>query len=327
MQVPNIQSLFDSPVKDYKLIAKCGKSIDVHRCVLCMESDFFKGLFATKDMKAENEMKTDIDYDDLMKVVKWMYGFPYNPISNEHLSYDGVVDENVYNAADKFLIDELLNWAYYITINDKYLLRYRDIISNRREMSLMEQQNIESITMYIGPYITTRATIVTGGIVNTKYRCPANDDILYTLPIDMLEEWFASKYRKNSEEDMVLFLEKYQQLHPELEQEIRDKLATKIKLCGLENKLEFSAKYSIHIPHDLIKSPSVHSPTYYFVLNKCFIGEYPVRKYQLSSNTWIIHPYYVESIQLSSLFTSDDIDVLNQLRYVSGPLEYLLDIF
>lgn len=324
MQTPNIQTLFDSPAKDYKLIAKCGKSIDVHKCVLCMTSEFFRGLFTTKDMKDENEMKTDIDYNDLMKIVKWMYGFSYNPTENEYLSYDGVVDEGVYNAADKFLIDELLNWAYYISINDKYLLRYHNIVSGKQEMNLMEQRGFEDIKMYVRAYIATRATIVTGSVVNITYKYSANDNILYDLSIDVLDKWFESKYRKNSEEDMVLFLDKYQQLHPELEQEIRDKLASKIKLCGLKNKLEFSTKYNIPIPHDLMKSPSVHSPTYYFVLNKCIIGEKPVYKYQLSSSTWIVHPYYSESIQLSSLFTSSDIDALNQLRNIPALLEYLL---
>ena len=328
MASPILQSLFNSPVKDYILIAKCGKKIEAHRCVLCVESEFFKNLFLAKDMKIENEMQTDIEYNDLMLIVKWMYGFPYSPKESEPLSYDGVTDIAVYNAADKFLVNKLLDWKLYITINDKYLLRFHLITSEKQCASLMEQRNIGSIREEVMRYIITRDTIVTDGIVNSK-GYESNDALLYNLSIDLLVNWFHNRHRRNSEEDMILFLKKYQQRHPKLSNEIKKQLAPGIKLSALDRRVltQFCIDYAIQVPvsNEIHK---LHPPTYYYILNKYTIESGIVRKslYMITKTTHVTDPITKTHLPLSLILNDDEMDlVIKSMRYTPQPLEYLIN--
>lgn len=227
----------------------------------------FKNLFSNKDMKDENEMQTDITYYDLMIIVKWMYGIKTDGYELHVKSYDGVISEGVYMAADKFMIDKLLDWQLYITINDKYLVRYINIHDESIKMNLIEERNSGAIADKIAEYIINRNTIVTGGTVNAKFKYEPNDDILYYLPTSILKNWFDSRYRSNSEADLIWVLHKYNQLHPGQKDVVKRDLVPGIKLSCLHgNHIDWLVKhYGVVMTSSNIMF-STHKPTYQYIL-------------------------------------------------------------
>lgn len=108
--------LYKSSSTDYTLVAKCGKKIKVHKCILCIESDFFRSLFASKTLKVEDELQTDANYSDLKRVVKWMYVYKHDTKESQIRSCDGVIDVEIYELADKYMIANLLDWDLYISL-------------------------------------------------------------------------------------------------------------------------------------------------------------------------------------------------------------------
>lgn len=325
----SMQLLFDSPIKDYTLVAKCGKKIEVHKCVLYTASDFFKNLFTTKDMKVENELQTDVSYDYLLRVVKWIYGFDYDTKESRIKSCDGVIDAEIYEIADKYVITQLLNWKLYVFISDKYLVRYCNICDGKLQMNLVEERNIIEIKEAISIYVLQRDTIVTGGLVNKVYFYPSNDDILYYLQPELLNKWFISRYRKNSEEDMIIFLQKYYELHPDRYVEMKIKMVVGVKLSALKSSALaiFCKQYQIYGISDenlFTKYP----PTFQYILHNMYIDTNRTTKLidctQVSKTAHVITRDGV-SVRLDSFLHSDDHDtIFGTLRHNIRPLEYLL---
>lgn len=333
MALPTLQSLFDSPVKDYTLISKCGRRIEVHRCVLCLESKMFKNLFSNKEMKDENEIQTDVEYDDLMIVVKWMYGFKTNGYELNIKSYDGVISEGVYMAADKLMIDKLLDWQLYITINDKYLVRYVNIHDGSTKMNLIEERNIDSdinsIKDKVAEYVINRNTIVTGGTVNTKFKYEPNDDILYYLPTSILKKWFDSRYRSNSESDMIWFLHIYSQLHPGQEDVIKRDLVPGIRIsCLSANDINWLfTKYGIIVSsNDMLLS--THKPTYQYVLYRMYTDSNKTTQFATNMYSYEQTVYTMSGIGVkinSILSKCEYTEALLKVKAGAKSLEYVLN--
>ena len=181
----NVRSLFGSVLSDYTLVAVDGEEIRVHKTILYIHSDVFKLMFENTDEKTECRMNTIYKYDDLLAIVKWMYGFA--------IEYN----ETVFKIADQFMISELLNWKLYITIDDAYIERFIDIIRGDKQPN-----NIE-IRYYDELYdkVIKKISITLWNVFAST--------CIYSYPIEVIKRWFVSKYRLNDENDLIIFSHGY----------------------------------------------------------------------------------------------------------------------
>lgn len=222
--------------------------------------------------------------------------------------------------------------SIYITINDRYLVRYGNIRDGKLKMNLIEERNGKAIRKLVSTYVLRRDTIVTGGVVNITHHYSSNDDILYYLPVDVLKKWFHSRCRGNTEADMVIFLYKYNDLHPDRTSDIEKYLVPGIKLSSLatshsELVKEFCTKYDINvlINYGLFE---VYLPTYQYILYKLYTN--PTKRIQLINAKQISRDANVctnigEGIKLSSILTVEEFDIVfSSIKHGVKSLEYAL---
>lgn len=74
--------LLNAPFKDYTIVAKDGRSIQVHKNVLCVQSEYFNTILT--DDPYDEYTDTNFEYDDLLIVMHWMYGLS---VQLTHASY------------------------------------------------------------------------------------------------------------------------------------------------------------------------------------------------------------------------------------------------
>lgn len=292
----------------------------------------FRNLFSNKEMKDENEMQTDIRYDDLMIIVEWMYGIKTSGHELNIKSYDGVINEGVYMAADKFMIDNLLDWQLYIKIDDKYLVRYVNIHDGSVKMNLIEERNIDSngnsINDKVAEYVINRNTIVTGGTVNTKFKYEPNDDILYYLPTSILKRWFDSRYRSNSESDLIWFLYKYDQIHPGQKDIVKRDLVPGIKLsCLCGSHIDWLVEHYgvIMTSSDILFS--THKPTYQYILYRMYTDHNKSVQFATNMNYSLdVRTKTGSIVKLSSILAHNEFtEALPKVKKATKSLEYVLD--
>lgn len=194
-------ALYNSIFKDYSIIASDDREILVHKYVLYACSDYFKNTLNGRFLQ-ENCTKTEFDYDNILVVVKWMYGFE---VQLTFTSYD---------IADMFAITELLSTKFtkYITINDDYMLRFSSIVAGDIYPTLLEIRYYKEIYDAVVYHICT-----------TKYTVGEYSNLL-SIHINILELWFTSKYRLMSEYGIGHFVCDYYIAHKHKRAEIKEKL-------------------------------------------------------------------------------------------------------
>lgn len=194
-------ALYNSIFKDYSIISSDDREVLVHKCILYACSDYFKNALDDRFLQ-ENSTKTEFDYDDILVVVKWMYGFE---VQLTTISY---------YIADMFAITDLLstNFTKYITIDDDYMLRFSSIVAGDTSPTLLENRYYAEIYDAVVYHIST-----------TKYTVGEYSKLI-NIHIDILESWFTSKYRLMSEYGIAHFMCEYYITHKHKRAEIKEKL-------------------------------------------------------------------------------------------------------
>ena len=241
MASTNKIKLLDAPFKDYTIIAKDGREIQVHKPILWAECNMFKALFSNTALKQENFIQTTHEYDDLLEVVRWMYGSSITYYTNE-----------IYAIVDHFEITTLLDWRLHIQIDIDYISRFSGLESGEIEPRLVEERNYSEIYDAViltiakscfatihseidNVYIYTKC-LKTVPSDKIEYNRFTSHKILYTLSIRMLKSWIQSKYRVNDESDVMYILKKYIEINPESRDVVKTKLMTLVNM-SLTNSL------------------------------------------------------------------------------------------
>lgn len=213
----NYTSLFDAPLKDYTIIAKDGREIYVHKLILWSECNMFKALFNRTEMKQEDFIQTTHDYDALLLVIKWIYGFYID------------ITEDMYDIADHFQIPYLLNWRLYITINENYIYRFVKVENDEIDILLIEEQNYEEIYNEVVSAIAKICYYTMGLDRNNEWiytkenksSLKLANNLIYNVSVRMLKSWITSRNRLNSEDEVMTIIKEYIHINPHSEKEVR----------------------------------------------------------------------------------------------------------
>lgn len=226
--------LFDIPLKDYTIIANDGQKIHVHKLILWSECDMFKTLFSRTELKQEDFIQTTYSYDSLLLVVKLIYGFSME------------LTNDVYEIADYFMIQRLLNWRLYITVDNDYVYRFIDIENNKIVPSLVEKQNYLEIYDAVMDIIAKTCYYTVSSEINCEcvYTKQSNldrklkNDMLLSVTTKMLKSWIMSRNRINNEDDVVYILECYIDRNPEMKDVVENELIPLVNV-DLTNTLQY----------------------------------------------------------------------------------------
>ena len=294
--------LFDSPFKDYTIISSDGREIQVHKCVLYAFSDYFKlALTNTQELFTN----TEFGYDDLLNVIRWMYGFKVQ------------LTISSYDIADKFIISELLtmDWKKYIHIDDVYAIRFSSIMYGKLSPSTLEDK-------YYGQLYNA----VVYHVCTTKYKFDRTEmESLYELHIDVLESWFTSRYRLACEYYLAYFIWMYTDAYPSKYEEIKDRLFPHINfnIMTIEQHNYSRIVYAYYNgscdgfeQKSAMNSITTRPPTYAFIsglLFKHWKGGYYTLRYKSYKKYYEMYSIRVNteaslegSIELNKLFKTDE---------------------